>query len=46
MRIRIRDLYDPGSETEKIRIRDKHPGSATLARTRTEEEGWPPCLAP
>jgi hypothetical protein len=31
---------DPGSEMEKIRIRDKHPRSATLTRTRTEEEGW------
>jgi hypothetical protein len=23
---------DPGSEMEKIRIRDKHPGSATLLK--------------
>jgi hypothetical protein len=30
MRIRIRDLVNPGSGMEKIRIRDKHPGSATL----------------
>ncbi len=38
MQIRIRDLFDPGSGMEKnsdlgwkkIRIRDKHPGSATL----------------
>jgi hypothetical protein len=25
---------DPGSEMEKIRIRDKHPGSATLVRIK------------
>jgi hypothetical protein len=25
-----RNLFDPGSGMEKIRIRDKHPGSATL----------------
>jgi hypothetical protein len=24
------NLFDPGSGMEKIRIRDKHPGSATL----------------
>jgi hypothetical protein len=31
MRIRIRESFlDPGSGMEKIRIRDKHPGSATL----------------
>jgi len=28
--MRIRNLFDPGSAKEKIRIRDKHPGSATL----------------
>jgi hypothetical protein len=27
---RIRNLFDPGSGIEKIRIRDKHPGSTTL----------------
>jgi hypothetical protein len=32
MRVRIRDLFDPGSRMEKFgsRIRDKHPGYATL----------------
>jgi hypothetical protein len=36
MRIRIRDQesFDPGSGMEKIRIRDKHPGSATLLKTK------------
>ena len=31
-RFRIRDLFDPGSGIRdgKVRIRDKHPGSATL----------------
>ncbi len=29
-RIRIRDLFEPGSGMEKIWIRVKHPGSATL----------------
>ena len=33
MRTRIPDLFDPGSGMEKIRIRDKLPGSATLRRT-------------
>jgi hypothetical protein len=28
--IRIRNLFDPGSGMEKIRIGDKHSGSATL----------------
>jgi hypothetical protein len=32
MRIRDRDRSDPGSGMEKSRIRDKHPGSATLVR--------------
>jgi hypothetical protein len=37
MRMRIRDTgifltLDPGSGMEKIRIRDKHPGSATLEK--------------
>jgi hypothetical protein len=33
MRIRIRDLFDPGSGMEKFEswIRNKHPGIATLA---------------
>jgi hypothetical protein len=30
MRIRDGDSSDPGSGLEKRRIRDKHPGSATL----------------
>ncbi len=30
MRIRDGDSSDPGSGMEKSRIRDKHPGSATL----------------
>ncbi len=30
MRIRDGDNSDPGSGMEKSRIRDKHPGSATL----------------
>jgi hypothetical protein len=30
MRIRDGKNLDPGSGTENIRIRDKHPGSATL----------------
>jgi hypothetical protein len=37
MRIRIRDLeifFNPGSGMEQIPIRDKHPGSATLAQRR------------
>jgi hypothetical protein len=29
----IRNLYDAGSGMENIRIRDKHPGSATLVTT-------------
>jgi hypothetical protein len=35
MRIRIRDLLEPGSGMEKSRsgIRNKHPGSATLQKT-------------
>jgi hypothetical protein len=41
LRIRIRDLgifsaLDLGSGMEKIRIRDKHPGSATLSVIRTQ----------
>ncbi len=31
--IREVDSSDPGSGMEKSRIRDKHPGSATLIRT-------------
>jgi hypothetical protein len=58
MRIRIRDLVDPGSGMEKlvseIRERDKHPGSATMLKTcetvadRTEpiEELEPTCDSP
>ncbi len=32
MRIRIRDLVNPGSGIEKNGIRDKHPGSAILKK--------------
>jgi hypothetical protein len=34
MQIRIQNLFDPrsGIRGRKIRIRDKHPGSATLAQ--------------
>jgi hypothetical protein len=28
--MQIRNIFDPGSRMEKIRIRDKHPGSAVL----------------
>jgi hypothetical protein len=35
MRIQIRDIFNPGSGG-KIRIRDKHPGSATLESGRGE----------
>jgi hypothetical protein len=28
--IRIRNLFEPGSRMEKIQIREKHPGSATI----------------
>jgi hypothetical protein len=35
MRIRDGKNSDPGSEMEKIRIRDKHPGSAKLLRPGT-----------
>jgi hypothetical protein len=39
MRIRIRDLgiflaLNPGSGMEKIRIRDKHPGSEALTKKK------------
>ncbi len=34
MRIRDPDSSDPGSGMKKSRIRDKHPGSATLQGTR------------
>jgi hypothetical protein len=34
MGIRDGDSSDPGSGMEKSRIRDKHPGSATLANTK------------
>ena len=47
MRIRIRDLFDPGfgifltldsgSGIEKIRIQDKHPGSTTLLYSRVRD---------
>ncbi len=30
LRMRIRESFGPGSGMEKIRIQDKHPGSATL----------------
>jgi hypothetical protein len=35
----IRNLFDPGSHLRdgKIRIRDKHPGSATLVFVRMEK---------
>jgi hypothetical protein len=29
-------LFDPGSGMEKIRIREKHPGSATLHKKQLE----------
>ncbi len=34
-------LWDPGSGIEKIRIRDKHPRSATLLTTNTFVEKGP-----
>jgi hypothetical protein len=39
MRIRVQDgkNSDAGSGMEKIRIRDKHPGSATLPYTRNHK---------
>jgi hypothetical protein len=45
MRIRIRDpeillTLDLGSEMEKIRIRDKHPGSATLVPVPSFYRMW------
>jgi hypothetical protein len=36
--MRIRNLFDPGSWMEKIRIRDKHPGPATLIIWKTRIE--------
>jgi hypothetical protein len=50
MRIRDRDSSDQGSKMEKSRIRDKHPGSATLstgtwggrAAVRWSGQSWTP----
>jgi hypothetical protein len=44
MRIRDPESFDPGFWMVKIRIRDKHPGSATLDVSRekwvTKSDGW------
>ncbi len=39
MRIRIRDLFDPesGIRDGKIRIQEKHPGSATMEKTQKRQ---------
>jgi hypothetical protein len=34
MGIRIREFFDHGSGMDKIRIRDKHSGSATLEKAQ------------
>jgi hypothetical protein len=47
MQIRTWDLVNPGSGMEKSRIRDKHPGSASLIFSCVyrllEETRWIPC---
>jgi hypothetical protein len=37
----MRNLFDPGSGMEKIRIRDKRPGSATLVLAAAEFKPFP-----